>query len=273
MTKGQQQPEDSRNRGPGIRYCGLVVDSALCWKTALWRRGSHGLLNAARKALCVEDAPNMVLGRSGLGWRCGCLQNAPRSRTVLSLSKRGSLQKSWPVRLFAWLRPKSWWGQGPAKANHSPPYSQLSDMIGLPARLRGERCVGLAQRQNFDPKPSTLSIPSLTFLPRSSRAGPRSQPALRVPSGPSSLLEKPAYQMNVAPLARRPLGCLKASLRQARQQKLLVRSMATEASTSSQQTENVASPPVLVQPGFREPPPGPSPHDLAPPPSSSLFTL
>ncbi|KAL2136315.1 hypothetical protein VTI74DRAFT_4349 [Chaetomium olivicolor] len=43
--------------------------------------------------------------------------------------------------------------------------------------------------------------------------------------------------MNVAPLVRRPLGCLKASLRQARQQKIITRHMATEAATASQPTQ------------------------------------
>ncbi|KAL2271813.1 hypothetical protein VTJ83DRAFT_1184 [Remersonia thermophila] len=48
--------------------------------------------------------------------------------------------------------------------------------------------------------------------------------------------------MNAAPLARRPLGCLKATLRQTRHQRLLVRHMATEAS------QTTSKPP--VQHGF-----------------------
>ncbi|KAK3985512.1 translation protein SH3-like domain-containing protein, partial [Cladorrhinum sp. PSN332] len=39
--------------------------------------------------------------------------------------------------------------------------------------------------------------------------------------------------MNAAPLARRPLGCLKTSLRQARQQKIFSRQMATAAESTS----------------------------------------
>lgn len=51
-----------------------------------------------------------------------------------------------------------------------------------------------------------------------------------LPPGPSETI------MNVAPLVRRPLGCLKATLRQTRHQRLLVRQMATEASqTASEQ--------------------------------------
>jgi hypothetical protein len=51
-----------------------------------------------------------------------------------------------------------------------------------------------------------------------------------LPPGPSETI------MNVAPLVRRPLGCLKATFRQTRHQRLLVRQMATEASqTASEQ--------------------------------------
>ncbi|KAL2256439.1 hypothetical protein VTK26DRAFT_1686 [Humicola hyalothermophila] len=39
--------------------------------------------------------------------------------------------------------------------------------------------------------------------------------------------------MNVTPLARRPLSCLKASLRQARQQNMFIRQLATEAAAAS----------------------------------------
>ncbi|KAK0669658.1 translation protein SH3-like domain-containing protein [Cercophora samala] len=46
--------------------------------------------------------------------------------------------------------------------------------------------------------------------------------------------------MNVAPLARRPLGCLKTTLRQARQHKIFSRSMATEVQAT---TSTPKSPP------------------------------
>ncbi|KAG7290399.1 hypothetical protein NEMBOFW57_000399 [Staphylotrichum longicolle] len=49
--------------------------------------------------------------------------------------------------------------------------------------------------------------------------------------------------MNAAPLARRPLGCLKASLRQTRQQRMLIRHMATEAVQAESQTTTPRPPP------------------------------
>ncbi|KAK4156014.1 translation protein SH3-like domain-containing protein [Chaetomidium leptoderma] len=50
--------------------------------------------------------------------------------------------------------------------------------------------------------------------------------------------------MNVAPLARRPLGCLKASLRQARQQKMFTRHIATEAAQTTTTTTTTPQPPL-----------------------------
>lgn len=43
--------------------------------------------------------------------------------------------------------------------------------------------------------------------------------------------------MNVAPLARRPLSCLKANLRQARQQNMFIRQLATEAAAASRASQ------------------------------------
>ncbi|KAL2181834.1 mitochondrial 54S ribosomal protein bL19m [Thermothelomyces heterothallicus CBS 202.75] len=57
--------------------------------------------------------------------------------------------------------------------------------------------------------------------------------------------------MNVAPLARRPLGCLKASLRQARQQKMVfARCMATETAQAQTTSTPPPTPPSAPEHGF-----------------------
>ena len=63
----------------------------------------------------------------------------------------------------------------------------------------------------------------------------------------------PTVTMNAAPLCRRPLGCLKTSLRQARQQKVLFgRTMATATETPAQSTPGSGA---LPDHNFCKPPP------------------
>ncbi|GAB1320688.1 hypothetical protein MFIFM68171_10898 [Madurella fahalii] len=96
--------------------------------------------------------------------------------------------------------------------------------------------------------------------------------------------------MNVMPLARRPLGCLKTSLRRARQQKtILVRSMATETASPDSPAATASAPEhgffrltdrktKSIRSAFAVYPstastPGSTPSTLLPPPKKPLDAL
>lgn len=189
------------------------ADSHLCWRAAPLFDERHALTPAALRALGVVVRSMVAVGDWSVSrwdglrrFRIGDDKSDaphPRERGLRAPTEKFSGSSS-P-------------GTEPTTANQTPPIAPGSTFwIDLPTSFAEFR----------EPKRRNDGR-SLLCPPATPNRNRTSCPISRA--------------MNAAPLVRRPLGCLKASLRQTRQQKTFARHMATEAVQAQTQTTPATS--------------------------------